>query len=287
MEQNELEQKQYDDEIDLFELAEKLWNKKWFIAAITGIFSVLALVYVFFIAKTIPVYESYVVLLPPKAENMQGFNKGRIHTDFPLEKYTPETIFNVFLQNLQLTQFQKKHLADNTSLLLKEKEITNIKENNLDKLPGTIKFLLSLEGNEKELTENTLQHFISQLEVETRNSIIETNKNQMQLIIDNLKIEIEASLEVYNKLDYGDGKYLLETIEKKKTALSYFNKIAFTEDFTEVVQMDGDIETIYKPIAPKKGLILTLAFMLGLMLSVFIVLVQDAIIKRKNQSYNS
>jgi LPS O-antigen subunit length determinant protein (WzzB/FepE family) len=240
---------------------------------------VLALVYAFFIAKTIPVYESYVVLLPPKAENMQGFNKGRIHTDFPLEKYTPETIFNVFLQNLQLTQFQKKHLADNTSLLLKE--------NNLDKLPGAIKFLLSLKGNEKELTENTLQHFISQLEVETRNSIIETNKNQMQLIIDNLKIEIEASLEVYNKLDYGDGKYLLETIEKKKTALSYFNKIAFTEDFTEVVQMDGDIETIYKPIAPKKGLILTLAFMLGLMLSVFIVLVQDAIIKRKKQRYNS
>ena len=279
MEQNELEQKQYDDEIDLFELAEKLWNKKWFIAAITGIFSVLALVYVFFIAKTIPVYESYVVLLPPKVENMQGFNKGRIHTDFPLEKHTPETIFNVFLQNLQLTQFQKKHLADNTSLLLKE--------NNLDKLPGAIKFLLSLKGNEKELTENTLQHFISQLEVETRNSIIETNKNQMQLIIDNLKIEIEASLEVYNKLDYGDGKYLLETIEKKKTALSYFNKIAFTEDFTEVVQMDGDIETIYKPIAPKKGLILTLAFMLGLMLSVFIVLVQDAIIKRKKQRYNS
>ena len=274
-----MEQKQYDDEIDLFELAETLWEKKWFIATITGVITIIAFVYVFFIAKTIPVYESYVVLLPPKAENMQGFNKGRIHTDFPLEKYTPETIFNVFLQNLQLTQFQKKHLADNTSLLLKE--------NNLDKLPGAIKFLLSLKGNEKELTENTLQHFISQLEVETRNSIIETNKNQMQLIIDNLKIEIEASLEVYNKLDYGDGKYLLETIEKKKTALSYFNKIAFTEDFTEVVQMDGDIETIYKPIAPKKGLILTLAFMLGLMLSVFIVLVQDAIIKRKKQSYNS
>ena len=280
MEQNQLELKtNYDDEIDLFELAEKLWGKRWFIATITGVITIIAFVYVFFIAKTIPVYESYVVLLPPKAENMQGFNKGRIHTDFPLEKYTPETIFNVFLQNLQLTQFQKKHLADNTSLLLKE--------NNLDKLPGAIKFLLSLKGNEKELTENTLQHFISQLEVETRNSIIETNKNQMQLIIDNLKIEIEASLEVYNKLDYGDGKYLLETIEKKKTALSYFNKIAFTEDFTEVVQMDGDIETIYKPIAPKKGLILTLAFMLGLMLSVFIVLVQDAIIKRKKQRYNS
>ena len=274
-----MEQKQYDDEIDLFELAETLWEKKWFIATITGVITIIAFVYVFFIAKTIPVYESYVVLLPPKAENMQGFNKGRIHTDFPLEKYTPETIFNVFLQNLQLTQFQKKHLADNTSLLLKE--------NNLDKLPGAIKFLLSLKGNEKELTENTLQHFISQLEVETRNSIIETNKNQMQLIIDNLKIEIEASLEVYNKLDYGDGKYLLETIEKKKTALSYFNKIAFTEDFTEVVQMDGDIETIYKPIAPKKKLILALAFISGLMISVFIVLVQDAIIKRKNQSYNS
>lgn len=45
----------------------------------------------------------------------------------------------------------------------------------------------------------------------------------------------------------------------------------------------GDISVSDHPIKPKKGLIISLAMMLGLIIGVFIVLVRSAIEKRKSQ----
>jgi LPS O-antigen subunit length determinant protein (WzzB/FepE family) len=61
----------------------------------------------------------------------------------------------------------------------------------------------------------------------------------------------------------------------------YLKNLTFTEDAKEVFKLSGSIDIPQNTIAPKKKLILAVAFILGLMISVFIVFVKYAIIKRK------
>lgn len=62
-----------DDEIDLFELFQGLWQQKWLIAAITAVASVLALAVAF---TTTPIYEASASILPPQQSNISNFNLG-------------------------------------------------------------------------------------------------------------------------------------------------------------------------------------------------------------------
>ncbi|MFZ8891502.1 MAG: Wzz/FepE/Etk N-terminal domain-containing protein, partial [Pseudomonadales bacterium] len=59
----------YDDEIDLFELVQNLWEDKWLISAITGFAAVTSVI----VALALPnIYQASTLLTPQAAESGVG-----------------------------------------------------------------------------------------------------------------------------------------------------------------------------------------------------------------------
>jgi chain length determinant protein (polysaccharide antigen chain regulator) len=357
MEQNQLELKtNYDDEIDLFELAETLWKKKWFIVTITGIISVLALVYAFFIAE--PVYEASAIIIPPNIEDIKSFNEGRGSNGLTL--YSPLDVYREFLKTMKLKDVEEDFVKtiyleklgpkyqnlDSIKLLDRFQNNFSVKQHKVNELPNA--YILSFKANNARLAQEILESYILYIGENSSTKLLLSNEMQITAVIENLDSSLNAAKDLFleeqenqihrleealviaksiglTKPAFVEGKGNLETAQyvdrnllymqgslaleaqikalKERTnieafaftdeqllikyQLVYLKNLTFTEDAKEVFKLSGSIDIPQNTIAPKKGLILTLAFMLGLMLSVFIVLVQDAIIKRKNQSYNS
>jgi chain length determinant protein (polysaccharide antigen chain regulator) len=358
MEQNQLELKtNYDDEIDLFELAETLWEKKWFIVTITGIISVLALVFAFFIAE--PVYEASTIIIPPSIEEIKSFNVGRGSIK-ELVPYTPLDVYKEFLKTAKLKDIQEAFIKDVylEKLDPKDKELDtikllerfqnnfSIKQHKVDELPNA--YIISFKANNARLAQEILESYILYIGENSSTKLLLSNEMQITAVIENLDSSLKAVKDLFleeqenqiirleealviakniglTKPVFVEGKGNLETAQyvdrnllymqgslaleaqikalKERTnieafaftdeqlltkyQLVYLKNLTFTEDAKEVFKLSGSIDIPQNTIAPKKKLILALAFISGLMISVFIVLVQDAIIKRKNQSYNS
>ena len=60
-----------DDTIDLYELWNTLWNKKWLVIAVTVIAALGSVVYALLQP---PIYKAEALLLPPKAKDVQSLN---------------------------------------------------------------------------------------------------------------------------------------------------------------------------------------------------------------------
>ena len=352
-----MEQKQYDNEIDLFELAETLWKKKWFIVTITGIISVLALVYAFFIAE--PVYEASAIIIPPSIEEIKSFNVGRGSIK-ELVPYTPLDVYKEFLKTAKLKDIQEAFIKDVylEKLDPKDKELDtikllerfqnnfSIKQHKVDELPNA--YIISFKANNARLAQEILESYILYIGENSSTKLLLSNEMQITAVIENLDSSLKAVKDLFleeqenqiirleealviakniglTKPVFVEGKGNLETAQyvdrnllymqgslaleaqikalKERTnieafaftdeqlltkyQLVYLKNLTFTEDAKEVFKLSGSIDIPQNTIAPKKKLILAVAFILGLMISVFIVLIKDAIIKRKNQSYNS
>jgi len=65
----EHQQNEYNDEVDLIEIFEAIWNKKFFIATLTSVFTTIAIIY----ALSLPnIYRSGAVMMPVQNEGMSG-----------------------------------------------------------------------------------------------------------------------------------------------------------------------------------------------------------------------
>lgn len=351
MEQNQLELKtNYDDEIDLFELAETLWKKKWFIVTITGIISVLALVYAFFIAE--PVYEASAIIIPPNIEDIKSFNEGRGSNGLTL--YSPLDVYREFLKTMKLKDIQeifvknvylekvapKYQRLDSIKILERFQNNFSIKQHKVEELPNA--YIISFKAENARLAQEILESYILYVEENSSTKLLLSNKMQIMAIIESLDSSLKAAKDLFleeqknqilrleealviaksiglTKPAFVEGKGNLETAQyvdrnllymqgslaleaqikalKERTnieafaftdeqlltkyQLVYLKNLTFTEDAKEVFKLSGSIDIPQNTIAPKKKLILALAFILGLMISVFIVLIKDAIIKRK------
>lgn len=102
---NPLSQPRYnDDEIDLFELFESLWNQKLLIILVTLIFTAGGIGYALLAT---PTYQATSYLLPPSSKNMAELNKLKL-VDQSAADYSTETVFNFFLQTLQSNTARKE-----------------------------------------------------------------------------------------------------------------------------------------------------------------------------------
>ncbi len=86
----------YNDEIDLFELAQGLWKQKSLIVIITLAVTLCAAGYAFLSA---PVYESKSSILPPRLSDVAALNLGR--ADAGIGLLDVGTVYGSFIQNLR------------------------------------------------------------------------------------------------------------------------------------------------------------------------------------------
>jgi len=99
-----------DDEIDLVELFQSLWEQKLLIVLVALIFAAAAASYAL-LSK--PVYEASAVVLPPSISDIAGLNLGRTGTvNGGLEPFLVSDVYAVFIQNLESDKSRRKFFTE-------------------------------------------------------------------------------------------------------------------------------------------------------------------------------
>lgn len=115
------------DEIDLFELAQSIWQEKLSVILVTVLITALAVAYAL-LAK--PVYEATNTLLPPSASAIQPYNQGLIALKDDdgawLTEHTTETVYDEFLKHLHSRQLRNQIMDEfYIPLLPADTDLTN------------------------------------------------------------------------------------------------------------------------------------------------------------------
>ena len=98
-------------EIDLFEVFDAVWKRKWLVIGMTLAIGCLAAAYAFL---TAPVYESKYYISPPTLNDIANLNYGRADRS-DLKPFSVDHVYKVFLQNLQ-SESQRRIFFESTYL---------------------------------------------------------------------------------------------------------------------------------------------------------------------------
>lgn len=115
----------YDDEIDLFELAEVIWQKKLLIVVSTILFGAIAAIYAYVIAT--PLYQAEITIKPPASKDIVWYNKGAYISE-ELPKYKTAEIFQVVLDNLNSDSLRYEFFKENYLPRLNEEQLNRGEE---------------------------------------------------------------------------------------------------------------------------------------------------------------
>ena len=243
-----------DDEIDLFDLFQTLWDGKWLITAFVAIAVLLG---GSFILLKDAVYESKLIYsvdtLPP------FYEADKASTDFQ-NKFYSVSVFDEWKQN-----------NTNTTLVFEDFSATEVVDG----------FVLSKNKDEQ------LATLVSE---EKDKSFVLVNSSQLPILDD--FFEYSTHISVLLKEEYVvRAKEELSIIEARfkdlstadsnivNTILDIDRYIASAESGTSVLAIQRP--TIPKKVSPKSSLILAMSIVLGGMVGVFFILVRNAITKRK------
>ena len=258
------------DTIDLRELFAILKKRKLLIAVVTGLLTLLAIIYAFFIAK--PVYEVKAMIeigvinnkpidninsIQQKLSYVYKVNKKDIKRELPMVKSISAAKKSDNILSLIIQGNNNEEAAQYIQTVIKKieteyKEKTNTYTENQKKL-------ISL--TREAIEENTQSITLMEKEVNTYS----------QKII-SLTAEDAALAGIY-VLQIGQKQTELQGLKKYISALKTKEeelKLSITPVMMKSTHIVGEIETLENPIEPKKKLIVIVAFITGLMLSVFL-----------------
>ena len=253
---NEINQVQ-DDEIDLFELFQTLWDGKWLISVFVAIAVLLG--GGFMLSKE-AVYESKLIYsvdtIPP------FYEANKVSTDFQ-NKFYSVSVFEEW----------KKNNGD-TSLVFDDFSATEVVDG----------FVLSKDEDEQLATLAS--------EKKGDSSFVLVKSNQLPILDDffeyathiNGLLKDEYVVRAKEELNIIDARFKdLGSADRNivDTVLSIDRYIVTAEKGAKVLAIQRP--TMPKKVSPKVSLILALSVVLGGMVGVFFILVRNAIAKRKEQ----
>jgi LPS O-antigen subunit length determinant protein (WzzB/FepE family) len=281
MQNNITEQNYYqEDEIDLKELFNTLWFKKNLIIGITVSITILAGIYAF--NKT-PIYEAAALVEIGNYKNNNNNNNN------VLVDSVPELVKKLNLLFIDLLKNEKDRKATITS-------ISTVK--------GTSNFInIKSESTSNKLASNEINKIVTYMQSKHQaelENIIGNRKSKITSIdrqistIKNRQLELlssnnnnlnrnEALLNSLQLISMINGELAIQSMSeliKEKTELGLLlNKRNYKN--SEVV---GRIITNDYPIKPKKKLIVTVAFIAGFILSIFLVFIMNAFRKEDDKA---
>ena len=254
---NEINQVQ-DDEIDLLNFLETLWNGKWVISSFVATAFLLG---VGFLSLKDAAYESKLIFsigtIPPFSD------ENTASTDFQ-KKFYSVSVFEEWKQN-----------NSNTSLVFKDFRDTEVVDG----------FLLSKNQSQQ------LATFTSAF-LKKDDSFILVKSNQLPILDDFFKYAQHINKLLENEYIVRSNEHfkIIETRFKElgiadskiiNTLLSINRYIITANKGAGVLRIQRP--TMPKKISPKSFLILAMSLVLGGMIGVFVILVRDAIAKRKER----
>jgi len=218
-----------EDEIDLFELWNKIWQRKGFIIIMAMLAGILAYAYV---SLSKPVYQSTVYLSPPLSKDIQLINAQEI-------TITEASVYGEFQKNLQSRQirrhfFEQNKLLDwfnkdgepeglNEALLFEKSFNEKLKINPPKK--GNVDYIsMSFEIDDQKLSAKWLNAFVDFVISITNNQILESAAKEL----DSVKADLNSKLIV------------LRRIALKKR----FDRIDQLQESLEIAILNGNIEPV-------------------------------------------
>jgi LPS O-antigen subunit length determinant protein (WzzB/FepE family) len=295
----------YEDEIDLRDLFKTIWDKRKFIIIFTFVITALAIVYA--LMKT-PIYEAKTVLEIGNYKDANGnviyiadsntFVK-KLQVLF-IDIYKNEKNRDSKIESINIPKKQDKYIEITTSGLnnevcvkeinkvLKyttsyhEKLIDEIKKKRYLELNNIIRKIDTLKNNEVKLLDE---------KIALHQSILKDYRIQLETIEHNLtKIQDNnpslAALKLMEKRDLSNfilnlNEKLMDMINKKDILLNFeLQELIEQKELQETLLLPhnykntaiiGQIMTNDYPTKPRKKLIVTVAFVTGFILSIFLV----------------
>ncbi len=287
----------YEDEIDLRELFLIIWENKFFIILLTVLSVILASVYAYYKK---PVFES-------KAAFEIGIVNKEVLVKPNILKKEIEVVFDVE---------ENKGFEENKAIV-HDVEITN----NIDNILTVTTRGLS-KADAKQMLENVLKYVKTKYKYKVTDNIeiLEERAKQMkkELASINSRIDIysdkikkyEQNIKIINKkrvhneaqktlfaLEELNNQRLIQSLQDKIEALQLQKqeirniqlkrvKLEMTEPYTRNTKVLGTIEVSEDPVAPNKKLIIVVAFVTGIILSVFLIFLKEFIKGFKDYTKN-
>ncbi|MCZ6159832.1 Wzz/FepE/Etk N-terminal domain-containing protein [Campylobacter ureolyticus] len=288
-----------DDEIDLVELFKTLWGYKIIIFLVTFLFMVLGAIYAFIIAT--PKYE-----ISATFEN--GYYKTSISDKAPINDKS--SIINTLsvkfideLKNRSDLDFKFNSIKDieksnNFRIVI----LANSNEIGISKMNEVLSFL---EINDQKSIDNYVNNIEKQIEIlKNQNLNLESNKNNFEIRIDGLKQIVKKFDDQLNSLskkdDLSSQAHFNKTIDLKNASNLEISTIEknimeldsnYFKNQSDILELEKKIEpesiqkthilsnivTYEEPVKPKKALILLISCFVGFFVSIFGVLILDAV----------
>ena len=276
-----MEHKEYtnDDVIDLRELVQTIKKRKKLVYAITGVITLLAALYAFMLAK--PVYEVKAMI-----------EMGKLHVGTKSE--IPLDNLNDIKQKLEYMYGVKSK---------KRNEYPRVKSISVAKNSKSI-FGVTVEGRTNKGALSKINMLIEELKntyadkektyIDTQKNLISLTQKDIETAYINLK-NIENTLIDYNKktlnitqndaalaglytIQISQNQTIMQNLQSRISTLKskeFDLKLSISPLRITPMHIVGKVEVLNKPIKPKKALIVIVAFITGLMLSIFVVFFRE------------
>ncbi|MGL5779278.1 Wzz/FepE/Etk N-terminal domain-containing protein [Cetobacterium sp.] len=289
-----METKQYDDEIDLYELIEILVRHKWSIVLTTIFCTILSLGAALYVRSKTPNYLMKSILIQQDTYGLKGVNK--INTDtILLQDKNVERILEIkpikaeYLkntpENLRTISSERKFLED----------IITISKN--DKNPNEISIKTKILADENS-SKDVINTYIDILkEQDNLGDVIKKEKALKMTSLENSKEELkkiqEEILEIFKKdsdlkslkpeekINYLSSKYpeiFLRKSDQEKYFNSYSNELVRLElidDKLDIIKENTDIYLV--KTQSKAKLILAVGIVMGLFLGIMVAFLKEFI----------
>lgn len=187
------------DEIDLIEIIQRLWMKKWLIIGITVATTLIAAAYAFL---TPPVYRAQATLMPPTLSDIAGFNLAR-NKDIGLEAFKVDDVYRVFTRNLQSDQSKRRFyneiylpsLTDSQKRASRDALYKSFLEHLTIIGPTSSqpdRFILNIEGLDPSEAAQWVEDYVRNVEQQSIDEMLNNAQSEIQVRGRNLTQQIET-----------------------------------------------------------------------------------------------
>lgn len=282
------------NELNLFEFLRIIWNQKWLASFIT-----LAALFigVVFIKLSPPVYEAKAIIAPPNLSDISRFNAGRSISKYDLlQPFQRREIYTIFKESFesQLTRdaffssFHAEQASAKAVVTHTKKLFTPIVTTGLVEKGVFGKRFVSVRYTAPKEAAALVQNYVEIANQNAFNELLNIIKIQNNTVVTDLESRIHtAQLAVQEQEKRGDLDKAQLTLENTRIREMQENVGLYKDpkilESGLLYQLDGQIVIPTAPVSPRKGAILFLSVILGLILASSAAVLRAVLTERKVQ----
>ena len=195
-----------EDEIDLFELASALWQRKWMIIGVTSVVVLLAFAYLFVTPK---VYESKILISEVQSADVAQLNAGQVIFEQSTPEYTSESAYNLFQTRLQSRTLAMDYFSEHVQPVYRSNGNETgsgkllerfLKSISVSKAGSNSDYLtVAHQYTNPKLTAEWLNGYVRYIELKTKEELVNAAALNKSLIVNKYEKEMASLRVIYSR----------------------------------------------------------------------------------------